>query len=631
MAQQIINTGAVANDGTGDPLRTAFTETNSNFTEIYTAGPVGSNVRIANNTILTINTNGNLVLAPNGVGVVQSNVSIVPNQANVRNLGSSTARWGTVYAKYVDITNGSIYSGDLTVTGNLSAATVTTPELTVNMIRSDDSTVVKIQDGVEVDGDTLVNGNVTAGYFIGDGSQLTGISSTGNLAVIGTTIVIDADAPETSIYISPSGEGYAYFELPNNATANTVNTGLWNAAGNVEIGAGDVSNAGPTYAWLFGNNGNLSLPRGGIVYETNIPSGGFDGNTIALKPSGGTNADQQLLVYPTANVIDANHLHLTTGNLYNTELYLGNDDLYVKLANTGNVVINSNNGVGNAAQWTFATNGTTVFPGSLTGSGASPAPSINGFGSINSITVSASGNVTGNYILGNGSQLTSLPAPGVTQDITSVSDMSLMTYDGNVKYVSYATVEPATGTIKSAGNISAVGNITTTGNFIGNGAALSNVTVSVAGNIVGTQPNVSLVAGSYSWTFDNTGNTAFANGTVSVTDLDVSNIVGFSYDSPSANTVIDLTKQVAMLSGDANISNVAGYTLNNGSEGQVLFVTWNGVGIRNTIQITANLRTRNGNQNANSWQPFGAGGAEINPTNVTLIFSNNYWTTGSTF
>jgi hypothetical protein len=120
MAQQIINTGAVANDGTGDPLRTAFTETNSNFTEIYTAGPVGSNVRIANNTVLTINTNGNLVLAPNGVGVVQSNVSIVPNQANVRNLGSSTQRWSTVYTQYLNVTNGTTVDGDLTVGGNLT-------------------------------------------------------------------------------------------------------------------------------------------------------------------------------------------------------------------------------------------------------------------------------------------------------------------------------------------------------------------------------------------------------------------------------------------------------------------------------------------------------------------------------
>jgi hypothetical protein len=40
MAQQIIDTGAAANDGTGEPLRDAFTAVNENFTEIYTAGPV---------------------------------------------------------------------------------------------------------------------------------------------------------------------------------------------------------------------------------------------------------------------------------------------------------------------------------------------------------------------------------------------------------------------------------------------------------------------------------------------------------------------------------------------------------------------------------------------------------------
>ena len=51
MSQQIIDIGANANDGTGEPLRNAFEAVNSNFTEIYTAGPVGSNVQIANNTI----------------------------------------------------------------------------------------------------------------------------------------------------------------------------------------------------------------------------------------------------------------------------------------------------------------------------------------------------------------------------------------------------------------------------------------------------------------------------------------------------------------------------------------------------------------------------------------------------
>lgn len=35
MAQQVINIGASANDGTGDALRTAFSKTSDNFDEIY--------------------------------------------------------------------------------------------------------------------------------------------------------------------------------------------------------------------------------------------------------------------------------------------------------------------------------------------------------------------------------------------------------------------------------------------------------------------------------------------------------------------------------------------------------------------------------------------------------------------
>ena len=43
MAQKIINVGSVANDGTGDTIRGAFTNVNANFTEVY-AGVIQTGV-----------------------------------------------------------------------------------------------------------------------------------------------------------------------------------------------------------------------------------------------------------------------------------------------------------------------------------------------------------------------------------------------------------------------------------------------------------------------------------------------------------------------------------------------------------------------------------------------------------
>ena len=53
MARQNINVGTAANDGTGDPLRTAFTKVNSNFTELYNAGYITANSLPTNISELT--------------------------------------------------------------------------------------------------------------------------------------------------------------------------------------------------------------------------------------------------------------------------------------------------------------------------------------------------------------------------------------------------------------------------------------------------------------------------------------------------------------------------------------------------------------------------------------------------
>lgn len=54
MTQQVINIGSAPDDHTGDPLRTAFTKTNGNFTELYTAS--GASLPLAGGTLT-----GNLV------------------------------------------------------------------------------------------------------------------------------------------------------------------------------------------------------------------------------------------------------------------------------------------------------------------------------------------------------------------------------------------------------------------------------------------------------------------------------------------------------------------------------------------------------------------------------------------
>ena len=63
MAKQSIGIGSAANDGTGDPLRTAFDKINDNFTELYNATGAGAsnNVQISGNSIISTDTNGNII------------------------------------------------------------------------------------------------------------------------------------------------------------------------------------------------------------------------------------------------------------------------------------------------------------------------------------------------------------------------------------------------------------------------------------------------------------------------------------------------------------------------------------------------------------------------------------------
>ena len=67
MARLTIDTGTAGNPATGDTLRTAMTKINTNFAEL------AGDLQMSGNTLLSADTNGNIILDPNGTGQVQVN------------------------------------------------------------------------------------------------------------------------------------------------------------------------------------------------------------------------------------------------------------------------------------------------------------------------------------------------------------------------------------------------------------------------------------------------------------------------------------------------------------------------------------------------------------------------------
>ena len=135
MARQAINIGSSANDGTGDPLRTAFDKINDNFVELYGGdndiNTLDANLDVNNFAITTGVTNGNITITPNGTGSIK--------------LGAM---------KF----NGTTLS-------------------------SDDSTIININEGLVVDGTANISGAATlaTSLKLATGATVTGILDEDNL------------------------------------------------------------------------------------------------------------------------------------------------------------------------------------------------------------------------------------------------------------------------------------------------------------------------------------------------------------------------------------------------------------------------------------------------------------------
>lgn len=252
MGQIIINTGNVANDGLGTPLRNAFDQVNYNFTQLFNTGPSGSNIVIANNTISVTNTNGNLILATNGVGSIVPAANFVPDIPNVRSLGAGTNRFNTVYAQYINANTGT-FAGNVYVAGNLQVTgnVVTVNYSNLSVANSNITLATGAANAAQANGGgvliPIAGANFTYNYsanswnstiaitaptFIGDGANLTNvIANVQANALLGNTFSNSINYSNLTSFglvsklsatgnLSTTGNVYANVLSANRVTAN---------------------------------------------------------------------------------------------------------------------------------------------------------------------------------------------------------------------------------------------------------------------------------------------------------------------------------------------------------------------------------------------------------------------------
>ena len=269
MAKQTINIGTAANDGTGDPLRTAFDKINDNFTELYGADDEAANYVIEDTTpqlggdldvngrrITSARSNEDIVLLPNGTGgVVASGIrmagttlsaddssSININEGLIVD-GSASVSGAATLSSTLAVTGAATLSSTLAVTGattmsaGLTATSLTTNTISANgsnadlsiqpsgtgdvlisalringtTLDSSDSTKVTIAEAVDVTG-ALTAGStiaVTGAATLSSTLAVTGATtiSAGLTTTSLTTNTISSNGSNAELSIQPSGTG----------------------------------------------------------------------------------------------------------------------------------------------------------------------------------------------------------------------------------------------------------------------------------------------------------------------------------------------------------------------------------------------------------------------------------------
>jgi hypothetical protein len=535
--QQIINVGQVANDGTGESLRDAFNAVNNNFANVWTAGPVNSQVVISNNKITTDVTNLDLVLAGNGVGNVTLSSTTVPSIDSVYDLGSPTRYFDSLYARY-------LVSNYASVNGNITSS-----------------------------------GNVTGQFFFGNGYFLTGIA--GGASNINLNNVQSNILPASNAFsLGNVGNQWNTAWIANTLYLKSIPLTI--SGGNLVVNnATVVTNGGsPTFTGVSvsGNTVTTALYTDNYYYANGAPfpqgANSIPGTTISLKDNviSTTIINQDLII--SANGIGAiqsnSSIIPSIDSVYDlgnsakqfdevhARYYYGNGAFLTGISGGGN----TNYSNANVAAYLPTYTGNLV---SLTGPVVTTA-NITGGNIRTGGTVSATGNITGANVI---AALYTGNTVSVTGNIASAN----LNLSGNLSIA---------GNVNSAltvrANISGT-NVITGGNafatyFIGNGSQLTGIVVSGGSAIDNGNSNVKI-------------GSANANVTVSVNN--VSNVAVFTTTGMSVAGNVTAANFIGNITGNITISGANTEVLfnNNGIVGTANAFTFNSA--TNVLSVAGNV------------------------------------------
>ena len=369
MAKQTINIGSNANDGTGDPLRTAFNKINENFAELYgddSSADTFTSPQITTPTITGTATIDNLIFNDSEISTSSNaNLNLNPGGTGTVELQAATNITGAL-----DVTGAVTLDTSLTL-----AAGATITEFSTNTALGTSNTVVPTQNAVKayVDAQNVAQ----AITFVGDDSTGTAVNSgetfkiaggTGlTSAVTGDALTLDIDSSVVTLtggqtltnktlttpsISSPNITGHATIEgvTPTGATgtgnlvfsasptvtgtltAATISASGTLAAGNTTI-SGSLSSQDLTVTGSQSVSGNITVQ--GTVYSDKIKSPASNAN-LSISAQGTGTVDVQSPMTTVAQTISGN---VTVPDGFITEL--GNIQIYSNtLTSTTNGNIN---------------------------------------------------------------------------------------------------------------------------------------------------------------------------------------------------------------------------------------------------------------------------------------------------